>query len=575
MPGTSFSAANWSGYDEQSLSNPSSALTDFTLEIDVANLSASWKAAVQSDGGDIRLTKGDNTELPFDLVNWAYNAGAPTGTIYVKYSSTMATSGTQTVRVWAGYTPGTATAYSTGETFGQYNAYDSYTSIFAPYKKSQSASDRTGNNGATTVGVSLGSEGYNFDATDYINHGSNAVLDNVFTSAGGTVKVVFDADSTGGGGFGRVFDKSGGWLSFLENIASQNTLVFQKVFSTTTGRWEIDITLNTEQTVAIAYADGSTSNNPTIYLNGSSASVFERTSPAGSASSGASASLLVGNRTDFARAFDGDIKLVKISKGTIRSAAWEAQEYALENQASFWGTWAWTAATSTYDETISLTAGAAIANAGTFVASPSASLAAGAAIAQAGTFVGSPSLSLATAAELQHAGSNLVSATVAFAAAGGLSPATTLTADAAATLAVGAAIVQSANLIVEQALELAAGAEHDQSGGFVLAAEISLQASAAIAQTAEQTIDAALNLGLTASQAAAGSLVINEALTLAVVALLQQSATKNALQAKVIYLVLQQLRKATFSGETWSISKLAGQAIAKSGLANQTWLPGG
>jgi hypothetical protein len=149
MPGTAFNAANWGGYAEaqvQSDYRPASTVTGFSFIIDLSDLPASFGSAVQSDGADIRVTDGTN-ELPYDLIDWNYNSGSPTGLLRVKADS--ATTGT-TVRVYADYTLGTAVAYDANDIsgFGSDNAYDA---DWEGYWPDGGGVDRTSNGRDTTA----------------------------------------------------------------------------------------------------------------------------------------------------------------------------------------------------------------------------------------------------------------------------------------------------------------------------------------------------------------------------------------------------------------------------------------
>jgi hypothetical protein len=166
MAGTAFNAANWSGYDSVSFT-PASSVTDFTLLIDVSDLSATLKSTVQSDGADLRVTENDGTtELATDLIDWVYNAGDPTGILAVKLSGASGTSAI-TIRIYAGYTPGTAVSYDANETYGSDNAYKSTIETYFP---GHSVTDRTSNSNDGTANGSLsmgGVTGKIGDATQF------------------------------------------------------------------------------------------------------------------------------------------------------------------------------------------------------------------------------------------------------------------------------------------------------------------------------------------------------------------------------------------------------------------------
>lgn len=161
MAGTAFSTSTWQGYSTHAadITHASTDLSSFSLILDIAELvaddlaaSSDWVGAVQTDGGDIRCTDESNNELPFDLIDWDYNGGSPTGILRIKRSLTHATS-TQKVRVWCGKP--SAVMYDANETYGSDNAYDAY---WVGYWPNGGGSDRTSNGYDMTAGggVSVG-----------------------------------------------------------------------------------------------------------------------------------------------------------------------------------------------------------------------------------------------------------------------------------------------------------------------------------------------------------------------------------------------------------------------------------
>lgn len=189
MAGTAFSPANWSVAAEASFTNPGVAMTGF---IDISTLPAEWKAAVQSDGADIRITDDENTELPLDVIGWAYNAGAPTGIIAFLWGSAQ-----DTAKAWAGYTGGTAVAYDADEEFGSDNVYPA---AELGYHPNGGLGDRTsnGNNGSEIGGVSSGGiAGLLGAATTYDGIDDAVEIGNVNAGlANVSVSVVFRSDGT-------------------------------------------------------------------------------------------------------------------------------------------------------------------------------------------------------------------------------------------------------------------------------------------------------------------------------------------------------------------------------------------
>ena len=163
-----------STYDTATLVNPTSSLTDFTLIVDLSRMSAAWWSAVDTtDGTKGRAAKDSGpTELACDWID--FDNVAQTGLLRVKWSGTLATSGTQTLRV---YPPMAANAsVAANATYGSDNAYDANWAAYWPL--ATDANDRTVNNidltaqGGVTIGAATGKLGA---ATEF--DGSNDRLD--------------------------------------------------------------------------------------------------------------------------------------------------------------------------------------------------------------------------------------------------------------------------------------------------------------------------------------------------------------------------------------------------------------
>src|SRR5690606_5987295 len=110
------------GYALLEVSNPSSALTDFSLLVDLSLLPQGWWDAVDtSDPTKGRAAKdAGEVELPCDWI--AFDADTQTGWLRVLWTGTLASTGEQLLRV---YPPVEANAsVAAGETYGQYAAYD-------------------------------------------------------------------------------------------------------------------------------------------------------------------------------------------------------------------------------------------------------------------------------------------------------------------------------------------------------------------------------------------------------------------------------------------------------------------
>ena len=158
-----------STYDTATLVNPTSSLTDFTLIVDLSRMSAAWWASVDTtDGTKGRAAKDSGpTELACDWID--FDNVAETGLLRVKWSGTLATTGTQTLRI---YPPQAANAsVAANATYGSDNAYDSdwagYWPLHDEFDRTANGYDLTAQGGVTAGGVAgkIGAA-TDFDGTD-------------------------------------------------------------------------------------------------------------------------------------------------------------------------------------------------------------------------------------------------------------------------------------------------------------------------------------------------------------------------------------------------------------------------
>ncbi len=146
-----------------------------------------------------------------------------------------------------------------------------------------------------------------------VDCGSGAAIDNIFTG-GGTIMAWLFFASFGELDGGYIAVKGNGWHLQLNDFFAVEALSFVKDFSTTDARWDSpdnSLSINTWTHVAVTYDDGSTANDPIIYLDGQSVTVTEDATPVGTASGDAAADLLLFNRPAGDRDFDGsmDVRL--------------------------------------------------------------------------------------------------------------------------------------------------------------------------------------------------------------------------------------------------------------------------
>lgn len=103
--------------------NPLSSLTNFPYLIKLADLSPDFWNNVRSDGGDIRVYNGSNTDIPFHLVSFDYDAR--TGFLFAK--QTIGTSGA-TFKLEVGYPARTALAANA--TYGTEAVWSDYQAVY-------------------------------------------------------------------------------------------------------------------------------------------------------------------------------------------------------------------------------------------------------------------------------------------------------------------------------------------------------------------------------------------------------------------------------------------------------------
>jgi hypothetical protein len=175
-------------------------------------------------------------------------------------------------------------------------------------------------------------------ATDRIDYGSDAELDNLFVG-GGTLEAWIRPASAGVSGLARIVSKenSGGWLFSVDNVNATSTIAFQHGGgSTSSGAWAAPngtLAANVWHQVAIVYDKDSSANDPLIYVDGASVTVSELETPSGNMDSDASSTLVVGNRPALDRAFDGLLDEVRASR-VSRSMSWMGTQYRNQSDPS-------------------------------------------------------------------------------------------------------------------------------------------------------------------------------------------------------------------------------------------------
>ncbi len=338
------------GYDSATISNPSSALTDFTLMIDLSRMSASFKSAWNTDdNGRGRACKSDGTtELACDWIDLDNSAG--TGWLRVKYTGSLASSGTQVIRIFPPTT--TNTQYSASDTYGSDNAYDANWEGYWTLEEDPSGAapqiiDRTSNSrDGTTVGSMTSGDlvsaqvenGLDFDGiNDGVGMGAIALL-----------------------GIGSSFTFSA-WVSPTAQTEHDGTCQVICGDGSSNRNWQWRVTAGVVQLIRFNTGNGvietvagstdmrsqgwqhmvarfDTTNGTELFLDDTSEATSSNTTVNNDNNS--LVALGINDRDDNER-WDGLMDECQIHS-TARTDAWIAEEYAQTNDnATFWGTWTW------------------------------------------------------------------------------------------------------------------------------------------------------------------------------------------------------------------------------------------
>ncbi|MHA2394450.1 MAG: DUF2341 domain-containing protein [Promethearchaeota archaeon] len=179
--------------------------------------------------------------------------------------------------------------------------------------------------------------GIDFDGNDdYINAGSGTSIDNLF-NGGSTISAWIFPETWGGAHYGRILDKStatagdDGWVMCVDGEADSvdHHLLFYRDFSVRRGLWytpEDSLSLSSWYHIVVTYDDSSTSNTPSIYINGILQSLTPEPTPQGTASDDSAQSLYFANFMGLGRGYSGIIDEIRLSMG-IRSSNWIQTEY--------------------------------------------------------------------------------------------------------------------------------------------------------------------------------------------------------------------------------------------------------
>ena len=174
------------------------------------------------------------------------------------------------------------------------------------------------------LGLQNSSSRIYFDQTDdLVTVGNDAAINGLFGS-GGSISVWLMPFSDGEGSFGRIVETGSGGFFFLciDESGSACKIFFSQHFDGNDGTWKTsatDLTYGVWNHVVLTYDGSSTSNDPVIYVNGSSVSITEDVAPTGTINTDAN-DKLIGNSAAQDRTFHGIISEVAFFKNAILDA---------------------------------------------------------------------------------------------------------------------------------------------------------------------------------------------------------------------------------------------------------------
>lgn len=304
---------------------------DFPL---LVSLTETWLRSM-ANAGDVARADGFDiffsadqlgvTRLPFDveaydpttgqLVVWVKVALAASTVIYIHYGDpAITTNQAAPTQVWTSY--GLVVHYN-------------------------GSGDSSGNNSVTggvfAIAGKIGAARSYNGTTSVSNAGSAAAVDDPFVG-GGTIESWFNVTAFGGGGFGRIMDKTVFGL-FVDNSNASNTIDFFHTNSSGQYQWHFGaklIATTTWHHVAIVFDSGNTANLPTAYVDGVAKTPTAVSTGAGPFGSDAAQTLYLGNSSGGTRGFDGGLDELRLSPGP-RSENWLITQFRNhDNPAAFY-----------------------------------------------------------------------------------------------------------------------------------------------------------------------------------------------------------------------------------------------
>ena len=309
------------------------------------SLDSDLQAHARTDGFDILFTDSTGT-AKLSHENEYYQSGVLTAWVKVNPLS----SSTDTLLFMYYGNPGSSSSQEDvanvwSNNYGAVWHFRENPAGTAPQMKDSKNTNHGTSGGSMTSTDQVGGKvdgGLDFDKDDdRIEMADASSIRDIFSS-GGTFSAWIKPVDIGENSEGRIGDKSSntqaknGW-SFA--TYTNNVLMFRKGFSTTDGRggyWRTassSVSMGSWNYVVVTYNSGSTSNDPTIYINGNSVGITEVQAPASgySASSDNGYVMRIGQTASaYTRTFNGVIDEIHASK-TIRDANWIKTEWNNQN----------------------------------------------------------------------------------------------------------------------------------------------------------------------------------------------------------------------------------------------------
>ncbi len=342
-----------------------SSLSDFPVALLLStsagtndeDLTAIFTEIADSDRKKIAVTTSDGTTQCYvEIEKW--DSTNKKAALHVKVPTISSSANTELYLYYdSGHADNTTYVGNTGDSVVQ-NVWDNnfkavYHMAQDPSNGSGAIKDSTsnGNNGTsagtmTSTDLVDGQSGkaIEFDGIDdYINCGSDSSIDNITTFS---IEAVFNMNGWGESSWGRIIQKANvnndGFSIFVDGDSGQELLSILAPWTTANGKWSTpasSFSLSTWYHVAICYNSSSTANDAIIYKNGTSLSITENSTPAGSFANDSANDMWIGARNNSGsdREFDGKICEIRIS-AIIRSSSWiKATYYTLFDNLGEWG----------------------------------------------------------------------------------------------------------------------------------------------------------------------------------------------------------------------------------------------